>query len=180
MSRDSVPPAERDDFVRRIVPDPASPPNAVVLEGFVGDSDAEGHVRVYGDPSLSSWVDVPADAILHSVRRPERQSPLGGSVLWLDGGATLRPPPATRARVTAAEFLRGPVQADLGAAARAAAGNQAFWTVGCQVPASGPACTLACGAAANRAARETPWTYMCFAAGARETPWTYMCFAGGA
>ncbi|HEV3002382.1 MAG TPA: hypothetical protein VGW75_16690 [Solirubrobacteraceae bacterium] len=173
MSRGSTPGPEPDDFVRKVVPDPANPPNAVVLEGFVGDSDAEGYVRVYGDPSLATWVDVPADAILHSVRVPEDRSPVGGSILWIDGGATLRPPPAAPPKATAADFLRGPVQADLGAAARAGGAGQpaiTLWTWnGCPPYTIGIACTVTCPRPTTAA---TLCTYSCPSVG---ITCTYFC-----
>jgi hypothetical protein len=105
-----------DDFVGRVVADPANPPNAVLIQGFVGASDAKDHIRVYADPSLASYVDVPSAAVIHSVELPEDQSPLGGSMLWIDAAARLRPA-AVAPQATAGDFLRGPIQADLGATA---------------------------------------------------------------
>lgn len=132
-----------DDFVGRVVTDPANPPNAVLLQGFVGASDAEDHVRVYTDPSLASYVDVPAASILHSERLPAEQSPLGGSLLWVDRSAQLRPPATAAPQAAAADFLRGPIQAALGPAAAPEAGAirpTLFTQLGCG--SLGIACTV--------------------------------------
>jgi hypothetical protein len=120
MARSSTSGPQLDDFIAKVVADPANPPNAVLMEGFIGASDADDHIRVYSDPSLASYVDVPSASILHSVKLPAEQSPLGGSMLWVDAGAVLRPQVATR-QATAADFLQGPIQEQLGAAAVAGA-----------------------------------------------------------
>jgi hypothetical protein len=135
MARTATSNPQPDDFVQKVVKDPANPPaNVAVLNGFVGASDATDHVRVYSDPSLASFVDVPKDAVLHSEKLPAEQSPLGGSVLWVDGAAPLRSPAPTEPVATAADFLRGGIQADLGATAAAAGGatiHPTLWTQLC-------------------------------------------------
>lgn len=103
---------QHDDFVDRVVTDPSRPPNVTLLQGFVGSAEDEDHVRVYADAALTTWVDVPADAVRHVQKLPPEHSPLGGSVLWVDAAAPVAPAPA-RERPTAGEFLRGDVQARL-------------------------------------------------------------------
>ena len=86
-----------DDFVARVNPDPAAACGGTVLAGFIGKGAAAGAVRIYADHSLTSWVDVPADAVLHAVELPAAISPLGGSTVWVKPGAQLTPgsaPPA--------------------------------------------------------------------------------------
>ena len=80
----------RDDFIAQLVPDPSQPPLTQLLTGFVGDSSEEGHTRIYLDPELSQYVDVPDHAILHSVQLPAEESPLGGSHVWIRADAELR------------------------------------------------------------------------------------------
>lgn len=109
---------EFDDFVEKVVTDPSQPPDVVVLSGFVGRSADEGHIRVYADPSLASWVDVPADAVRHTARLTPEQSPLGGSLLWVAAAAPLRTPAQQPAQPVAADFLRGAIQTELGAVAQ--------------------------------------------------------------
>jgi hypothetical protein len=97
MAQDSAPeptPAvnvRHDDFVAQVNPDPTTARGGTVLAGFIGKGAAAGDLRVYGDHSLTSWVDVPADAVLHAVELPAASSPLGGSVLWVKSDAKLTP-----------------------------------------------------------------------------------------
>jgi hypothetical protein len=77
-----------DDFVANVQPDPAKPESTVMLSGFVGRG-AEGHVRVYTDPSLGTWYDVPEDDVVHNM--PIADSKLGGSYVWARASAQIKP-----------------------------------------------------------------------------------------
>ena len=113
----------RDGFVGRVVQDPRQPPDALLLTGFVGDSAEEGHLRLYSDPSLAQYVDVPEDAVLHSEPLPMDQSPLGGSHLWVRSDAKLLPQ-GGGAQQQQAGFLGGQLlQEQLGAAAALGGGG---------------------------------------------------------
>lgn len=72
-----------DSFVKNVRPDPKATDPIIYLSGFLGDSPVEGNVRVYADPQLSSFVDVPRSAILHAVQNTAEEDPLGGSKLWI-------------------------------------------------------------------------------------------------
>ena len=76
-------------FVDQVVKDPNNPPNALLLQGYLGASSEENHVRLYLDPQLSDYVEIPEDAILHTVDAPAEQSPLGGSYVWINADAQL-------------------------------------------------------------------------------------------
>ena len=54
-----------DDFISNVQPDPAKPESTIMLSGFVGHGP-EGHARIYPDPTLGTWYDVPEGDILHS------------------------------------------------------------------------------------------------------------------
>ncbi len=71
------------DLVFHIVKNPQEPPEAFLLMGFAGRSAQEGHTRLYLDLLLSSFVELPDDAILHVVEIPASQSPLGGHYVWV-------------------------------------------------------------------------------------------------
>ena len=83
MSRQS------DDFVARLVKDPTDPPSLLLLRGYLGASSEEGHVRLYLDEELSRYVEIPKEAIRHARELSPQQSPLGGSLLWIDREADL-------------------------------------------------------------------------------------------
>ena len=74
-------------FVDQIVKDPNNPPDALLLQGYLGASSEEDHIRLYLDPQLSDYVEIPQDAVLHTVDLPPEQSPLGGSYVWINRDA---------------------------------------------------------------------------------------------
>jgi hypothetical protein len=106
------------DFVGKIVKDPKSPPDTILLTGYLGKSSEEGHTRLYFDPELKSYVEIPNEAILHSQQIPQEQSGLGGSNVWIASDAELIHGKVGPSR-TKAKFFEGPIGA---AAAGAGAG----------------------------------------------------------
>ena len=108
---DDGPKVRYDDFVGRIVKDPNEPPNATLLSGYLGSSSEEAHVRLYLDEGLSRYVEIPEKAILHTQELPPEQSPLGGSLVWIDSGAEVvhGPVGSERRRAT---FLEGQIAQD--------------------------------------------------------------------
>jgi hypothetical protein len=105
-----------DDFVGKIVKDPKSPPDTILLTGYLGKSSEEGHTRLYFDPELKSYVEIPNEAILHSQQIPQEQSGLGGSNVWIARDAELIHGKVGPSR-TKAKFFEGPIAAAAGAAA---------------------------------------------------------------
>ena len=92
-----------DDFISNVQPDPAKPESTIMLSGFVGRGP-EGHARVYPDPTLGTWYDIPEGDILHSM--PIADSKLGGSYIWVRASSEIKPgsaaPQATEAPQQAA------------------------------------------------------------------------------
>src|SRR6267142_2720068 len=78
-----------DDFIADIHPDPATPEPTILLSGFIGRADADGTVRIYPDPSLGTWYDVPEADIVHTLPIPD--APLGGSYVWVKSSAQIKP-----------------------------------------------------------------------------------------
>src|SRR5215210_5803019 len=97
---------ESDDFVARLVPDPKDPPGLMLMSGYLGESSEEGHVRLYLDEELSRYAEIPREAIRHARALPHEQSPLGGSLLWIDRDAEVMHGKAG-AKPGAASFLEG-------------------------------------------------------------------------
>src|SRR5207247_9739178 len=73
----------KDNFIAKIVKDPASPPKTILLRGYLGDSSEEGHTRLYLDAQLNNYVEIPDDAILHEEDVAKDQSPLGETYVWI-------------------------------------------------------------------------------------------------
>jgi hypothetical protein len=97
-----------DDLVLKLVPDPKAPPELALLSGFLGASAEEGFTRLYSDAVLSRYVDVPNEAIV--LTRPQENASLGGSLVWVNRSAHLKPgPTADPAHSTQAQnqFLEG-------------------------------------------------------------------------
>jgi hypothetical protein len=107
-----------NDFVAKIVIDPNSPPQTLLLSGYIGNASVENHTRLYLDAELSDYVDIPNDAILHTAHMPADQGPLRGSYIWIKRDAPVLHAPATTAR-RQASFLEGRMQRAFDAAAAA-------------------------------------------------------------
>ncbi|QIL74994.1 hypothetical protein [Hymenobacter sp. HDW8] len=98
---------EYDEWIEQVRPDLRSTDQLTLLQGFIGRSSENGHLRVYSDESLNNFVEVPEDAIVHAVKLSEADSPLGGSKLWLRSDVVVTygdPKAANRPRTT---FLEG-------------------------------------------------------------------------
>jgi hypothetical protein len=103
----SAPKIEIDALTEKLVPDPLTIPDSVALAGFVGRSAEDGNIRLYVDPSFRNYYEISISDILHNEQLPTTQSPLGGSVVYVKGGAPLR-----RVQVSTeieARFLQGPM-----------------------------------------------------------------------
>jgi hypothetical protein len=107
----------QDDFVSKVVKDPKQPPDTLMLTGYLGDSSEEGYTRLYFDPELRSYVEVPNDAILHTQPISKESSSLGGHHVWIKRDAEVIHGKVGPER-TKAKFFEGPIAA---AAAGAAA-----------------------------------------------------------
>lgn len=109
------------DFVAKIVKDPKNPPATLMLTGFLGASSEDKHTRLYFDPHLSRYVEIPNDAILHR-QDAASDNGLGAAHVWIQRDAQLTYGPATSQRPKGT-FLEGPIMQDhLAAAAGAGAG----------------------------------------------------------
>ncbi|MFL6195783.1 MAG: hypothetical protein ACJ75H_16515 [Thermoanaerobaculia bacterium] len=122
--------AESDrDFVDALVEDPANPPQLQVLTGYRGRSAEEGHTRLYLDPELTGWVDIPDEAILLT-REVQDEYGLGKSLVWTKLDAQLKQGPQTGGG-TGADFLRGQVAQDLGGGAGLGGAQPIRTLIGC-------------------------------------------------
>ncbi|MCU0469902.1 MAG: hypothetical protein MUF58_15005 [Arcicella sp.] len=72
-----------DAFVKAVRPDPKSTEQTVYLEGFIGESSLPDHFRLYTDASLNDFVEIPTNAVVHSIANTKEESALGGSKLWV-------------------------------------------------------------------------------------------------
>src|SRR3954470_9323387 len=104
------------DFIDRVVSDAKNPPETRMLTGWFGDSGEDGYRRLYTDPELSSYIDIPDDAILYS--EPVRDAqPSGCVMVWIKRDSALKQGGSAASR--AARFLQGQVQQDFASAGAA-------------------------------------------------------------
>ena len=101
-----------DEFIAKVVPDPKSPGEALLLTGFLGAAADSKQTRIYWDASLGSYVDVDAADIIHSEPLPKEQSPLGGSYIWVKRSAEVTV--AAGGQTTKGKFFEGPLMTAYG------------------------------------------------------------------
>lgn len=106
---------EFDEWVGAVRTDPRNTDQLTVLQGYLGQSSEAGHIRVYSDEGLNSFVEVPEAAIVYSVKLTPAESSLGGSKLWLRADSVVTfgdPKLANRPKST---FLEGDIMQQYGA-----------------------------------------------------------------
>lgn len=92
-------------LVEALASDPNQPPKqATQLFGYPGPAAEAKSTRLWLDLGLTSYVDVPDDAILHSRTLPDEE----GTILWVDPAATLTHSVPAQQEVQA-EFLAGSI-----------------------------------------------------------------------
>jgi hypothetical protein len=95
----------RDRVTAALVPDPSqSPPDAVVLHGWVGNSTDPNLLRLYLSHDMRTFVDVPEAEVLHSRQLPDDQ----GTLIWLPRTLSLTHQSTQSAEVQA-QFLSGSI-----------------------------------------------------------------------
>lgn len=94
---------ELHPLVEAIAGDPSRPPTKTVkLFGYPGRSTDDASTRLWLDLELTSHVDVPNEAILHSQTLPDD----GGTILWVSTDAKLTHSQSTEVQ---ADFLSGSI-----------------------------------------------------------------------
>jgi len=101
------------DFIGHVVGDAKNPQETRMLTGWFGESGEDGYRRLYTDAELSSYIDIPDDAILYTEPLKDVQ-PLGGVIVWIKRDAALKQGGSAASR--AARFLQGQVQQDFASA----------------------------------------------------------------
>ena len=75
----------------RLVSDPKNPPELTLLQGWLGASSEDRCRRLYLDPALAQSIEIPEDAIVHTLEIPATTSPLGGHWVWVKADAAIDP-----------------------------------------------------------------------------------------
>jgi hypothetical protein len=108
-------------LVEALASDPSKPPErATKLFGFPGPAADADTTRLWLDAELTTYVDVPNDAIIHSQTLENDK----GTILWVDPAAKLTYS-STQSHEVQAEFLGGSIaERNLGAASPPGVGPQ--------------------------------------------------------
>jgi hypothetical protein len=130
--RRSRPKIEPHPLVEALVPDAGKPPERTTkMHGYPGASPSAGATRLWLDLDLTSYADVPDEAILYSRTLPDDE----GTLLWVRADAPISYG-SVSSHEAQAEFLAGGITAThLGAAAGGGMGFPALPTLlGCPPP----------------------------------------------
>lgn len=71
-----------DNFIAKIVKDPRSVPETLMLTGYLGASSEPAHKRLYFDIELASYIEIPEDAILHH-ENIQTSAPITQDFVWI-------------------------------------------------------------------------------------------------
>ena len=96
-----------DSFIGVIRPNPNSSEQATLLQGYIGKSNVDGHIRVYFDDELNNFVEVPVKDILHCISNDKSENPLGGSRLWVKMSTVITYGDPASANRPKSSFLEG-------------------------------------------------------------------------
>ena len=98
-----------DAFVENARPDPKSTEALVLLQGYIGKSDLEGHIRVYSDPELSDFIELPEQEVCYAAPVSPEEDPLGGSRLWVRKTTVFTSGNPNQANRVKSSFLEGDI-----------------------------------------------------------------------
>lgn len=110
----------RDAFVKSVRPNPDKPEEVTLLQGYIGDSDLAGNLRIYFDRSLSRFIDLPEKDVIHSCPVETTEDPMGGSRLWVKKSTVFTAGDPRHANRVKSTFLEGDLVRAFGAANPAA------------------------------------------------------------
>ena len=82
---------EGRNFIAAIVSDAANPPDVMMLTGYPGASSEADHRRLYADPLLSVYYEIPQQDILTEVAVPRDRDPLGAVTWWVKSDSKIIP-----------------------------------------------------------------------------------------
>jgi hypothetical protein len=103
-------PVDRDpDAIAGALTHDTPAPDVVALTGWVGEGPDDESVRLYIDPDLNAWVDIPQGEIVHRMRRPGESEKFGEySVVYVRGEFMRQPAISPELRSSIADgFLFG-------------------------------------------------------------------------
>ncbi len=83
MANETRPKFHFDEFVEAARPKADDKSPLVFLQGYIGKSTAADSIRLYADPSLNDFADIPIADIVYSQKVTDDPLGLGGSKIWV-------------------------------------------------------------------------------------------------
>ncbi|HWB86863.1 MAG TPA: hypothetical protein VG675_22145 [Bryobacteraceae bacterium] len=111
-SKDAPKQLKQDRLVEQLIPDPGAHTPTIQLTGWLGKGTQEGTWRLYLTPRLDEYVQFSDKDVVHTQPLQPDQSPLGGTMVWLQGGTVLQHTQIVGRQVQA-DFLSGAVASGL-------------------------------------------------------------------
>jgi hypothetical protein len=107
-------PSERlapEPFIKALRVNPDDLPDLDVFSGYLGESGREGYVRLYRNPALSAFLEIPVAEIKHTERLASAPDRLSSTVVWVRAGTqvdivTVRPTAPRRAATARRQMAR--------------------------------------------------------------------------
>jgi hypothetical protein len=96
------------ELIDKLLPDPSKQQPLTILSGFLGRGIEPGQWRLYLTPSLSEYVELSEEAIVHTHTPTLQESDLVPTLVWVPSNAVLRHT-RTTSRQIQADFLGGPI-----------------------------------------------------------------------
>jgi hypothetical protein len=78
-----------EPFLEALHVDPNNLPDLSVFSGHLGESARSGYVRLYRNPTLSAFLEIPVEEIVHTERLGSGPDRLSSTVLWVRAGAAI-------------------------------------------------------------------------------------------
>ena len=83
-------PRRPETFISKAVPDPANPSQLMRFSGYKADSSEPKCVRLYANPELSYYWDIPEGDIVHEQAVSAENDPLGSVILLVKGDSQIK------------------------------------------------------------------------------------------
>jgi hypothetical protein len=105
-SDDSPKHLKQDRLVEQLIPDPGNYQPTIQLTGWLGKGTEEGVWRLYLTPQLDEFVQFSEEQVVQTQPVQQEQSPLDGTIIWLQSGTVLQHTRVVTRQVQA-DFLSG-------------------------------------------------------------------------
>jgi len=83
MATATKPKIHFDEFVQAARPNAADKMPLIFLQGYIGKSGASDSIRLYADPSLNDYLDIPVADVVYTQKVTDDPLGLGGSKIWI-------------------------------------------------------------------------------------------------